>query len=158
MKAYAGIGARKTPDTVLDQMAGIAEWLRFKNYTLRSGGASGADTAFEMSAGLHQEIYLARDVTPESLEVAAEFHPAWDRCTDYAKKLMARNSFQILGRHLDNPSDFVVCWTPDGKASGGTGQAIRIANHYGIPVYNLHDDTAEARMRAAVTSQQEPTH
>ena len=35
------------------------------------------------------------------------------------------------------PSNFVVCYTPDGKASGGTGQAIRIAEYYNIPIYNL---------------------
>jgi hypothetical protein len=33
----------------------------------------------------------------------------------------------------------VVCWTSDGKASGGTGQAIRIAKYYEIPTYNLNN-------------------
>ena len=43
----------------------------------------------------------------------------------------------MLGPKLDAPSDFVLCWTEDGEASGGTGQAMRIAAAHGVPVYNL---------------------
>lgn len=38
-----------------------------------------------------------------------------------------------------NDSSFVVCWTSDGKDSGGTGQALRIARDRNIPVYNLYN-------------------
>ena len=31
----------------------------------------------------------------------------------------------------------VICWTPRGEVTGGTGQAIRIANSLNIPVHNL---------------------
>lgn len=31
----------------------------------------------------------------------------------------------------------IICWTADGGASGGTGQAMKIARHYNIPVFNL---------------------
>ena len=50
---------------------------------------------------------------------------------------MARNMHQVLGLTLDVPTDFIVCWTPDGKASGGTGQALRVAKDFSIPIYNL---------------------
>jgi hypothetical protein len=49
---------------------------------------------------------------------------------------------QILGRWGDTPADFVVCWTKNGKASGGTGHALRIANYYNIPVFNLRNKDA----------------
>lgn len=150
MKAYAGIGSRETPENVLNQMHAIAVWLQREGFTLRSGGASGADTAFERGAGVKKQIFRPHHATPAALELASRFHPAWYRCSEYAQKLHARNGFQVLGSDLVSPSDFVVCWTKDGKASGGTGQAIRIAEHHGIPVFNLHDATAEARMRAAV--------
>jgi hypothetical protein len=45
----------------------------------------------------------------------------------------------MLGSDLKSPVNMVVCWTPRGEATGGTGQAIRMARHYGIPVYNLYD-------------------
>ena len=34
-------------------------------------------------------------------------------------------------------SKFVICWTKNGKGTGGTGQAIRIAKGFGIPVFDL---------------------
>lgn len=50
---------------------------------------------------------------------------------------MRRNGCQVLGLELDKPSNMVICYTPDGLPSGGTGQAIRIAESYRIPVINL---------------------
>ena len=45
----------------------------------------------------------------------------------------------MLGDDLDQPVSFVVCWTPGGEVTGGTGQALRIAAdpQYNIPVFNL---------------------
>ena len=70
---------------------------------------------------------------------------AGNRLSEAAMKLMSRNAYQVLGESLRNPVDFVICWTKDGKASGGTGQAIRIAQDNGIPVYNLKN--IEDRMK-----------
>lgn len=53
-----------------------------------------------------------------------------------ARRLQARNSHQILGWDLNSHSDFVICWTKGGKGNGGTGQAIRIAKDYNIPVFD----------------------
>jgi hypothetical protein len=50
---------------------------------------------------------------------------------------MARNCQQVLGQNLNLPVDFVVCWTKDGGKTGGTGQALRIADDLNIPIYNL---------------------
>lgn len=47
--------------------------------------------------------------------------------------------YQVLGYDLKTPSDMVICWTKDGGASGGTGQALRIAKDYNIPIYNLYN-------------------
>lgn len=143
---YAGIGSRETPWGVCVQMEHIATQLKNMGYTLRSGGAQGADSAFERGAGGKKEIFRASDATPASLELASKYHPAWHRCSDYAKKLHARNGFQILGRDLFSPSRFVVCWTKDGGPTGGTGQAIRLATAYQIPVFNLFHADAERRL------------
>lgn len=122
--------------------------------TLRSGAAPGADQAFEFGAmlgGGRIETYLpwkgfegvqnGEVIKPSKLamEIAAQYHPNWGRLSQGARKLIGRNSYQILGPRLneDEISDLVVCWTSDGKASGGTGQALRIAADYNIPVLNL---------------------
>ena len=58
---YAGIGSRKAPKEAIDRMAELAEELAGKGYTLRSGGAGGADKAFEKGCDAvdgKKEIYL----------------------------------------------------------------------------------------------------
>ena len=48
--AYAGIGSRQTPPAVLDAMARIAHALGNAGVALSTGGAAGADHAFETGA------------------------------------------------------------------------------------------------------------
>lgn len=145
MKFYTGIGARKTPSEILAIMTAFAKKMSEKNFILRSGGAEGADQAFEKGAGKLKEIYLSKDATKESKALAKKFHPAWNVCDDFTKNLHGRSSFQVLGKDLNTPSNFVVCWTPDGCIShdersistGGTGTAISIASDSLVPVFNL---------------------
>jgi len=153
---YAGIGSRETPDNVLTKMWEYGYELAELGWTLRSGHARGADMAFErgcISAKGTMEIYLpwsgfngaprnnpqyiSGNMDERHMNIAANFHPAWHRCTDGAKRLHARNASQILGSNLDTPATMVVCWTKDGLAGGGTGQAIRMAKFYSIPVFDL---------------------
>ncbi len=150
---YAGIGSRETPSDVLALMTAYAAVLSFKGYILRSGGARGADTAFELGVPANRkEIFTVADATPAALEMAATIHPAWDKCTDYAKRLHARNCMIVLGQNLDYPVDFVICWTPRGAPAGGTGQAIRLANREGIKVFNMYDTEVTKRIKMAITS------
>jgi len=148
MNFYTGVGSRKTPPDILELMRGVAAKLARFGVALRSGGADGADSAFEVgcnSVGGRKEIFYARMCTPEAIEIAKQFHPAWHACTEFARKLHGRNAFQVLGSNLTSPSKVLICWTPDGCTShversrntGGTGTAISIAEHYGVPVYNL---------------------
>ena len=128
MKYYAGIGSRETPADVLYAMGAIAVRLSYKGWTLRSGGAPGADSAFAQGAWdaftegdgdgrmlTRPEIYLpwlgfesignARLVNPqpETFSIAEQFHPAWDRLSQGAKRLHARNVHQILGPDVTTP-------------------------------------------------------
>ena len=73
----------------------------------------------------------------EAINIASQFHPAFDRLSQGAQKLQARNSYQVLGYELKDPSVFIVCWTKGGKGSGGTGQALRLAKEYSIPVFDF---------------------
>ncbi len=126
--------------------------LKKNGWTVRSGGAKGADTAFEVRTVPQAQIFLpkpgfnGRKVdnetyfylnNPEAEKLAASFHPAWHNCDEYARQFHTRNVFQILGMDLISPSKFVICWTKDGEASGGTGQAMRIAKFHEIPIFNL---------------------
>lgn len=163
---YAGIGSRETPKHILDDMASIAAFCACKNYTLRSGGAGGADIAFEDgcdSVSGNKQIFLPWRgfqgrtdsyawPSDAALAMAAQFHPNWSACSRGARALHARNCFQILGADLDSPVSYVVCWTPGASGSGGTGQAIRIAKHNSIPVFDLGNQSEHARIMAIVAA------
>lgn len=157
---YAGVGSRETPIPILGIMSVVAYYLAKSGYTLRSGGAPGADTAFETGAWAavdsdgtsKPEIYLpwrnfenrespARmEPQAEAYEIAKQFHPNWHGLSQGGQKLHARNVHQVLGFDVNSPtiSGFLICWTREGKGGGGTGQALRMARHYGVrEVYDL---------------------
>lgn len=171
-KYYAGIGSRRTPPDVLKLMGAVAWHLDGAGWTLRSGGADGADRAFSTAVHPDQtQLFLpwpgfggvadhdARLTAPAewTFAIAERFHPNWSACSQAAQKLHARNVHQVLGPEPGSaPSRFVLCWTPDGSLDGrsmgcgGTGQALRIAAASQIPVFNLLRREHRARMESMV--------
>lgn len=138
---YTGVGSRDTPKAQCLVLKAIGSMLSRSRYTLRSGGAEGADTAFEQGALEHLvrspkqliDIYLPWDgfegrkrglnyfvpedqahplIWKEATRIAKSTHPDWDACSKGAKTLHTRNVFQVLGHTLDDPSKFLVCWAP----------------------------------------------
>ena len=151
---YAGIGSRKTPPQTLQDMTTIAGWLAPQGWHLASGGAFGADTAFALGAPVAQRtIYLPEHgfnrlsgpdclvPDPSDMEaciaLAARLHPAWHKCSPFARRAHGRNAAILLGPQLDTPVNTVVAWSPGGRPEGGTGMALRIAGEHGIEVMNL---------------------
>lgn len=164
---YTGVGSRQTPIHILKLMEQIASAMASKGYIGRSGGAVGADAAFERGAvksggkfdayipwgagfirkgGILSNINPSRyDNYTRAIEMAAGVHPAWERCSDAAKKLHTRNVYQILGNDLESPSEVCFLYAePCGKTSasrrvrGGTNTAFQLALKYNVPVYNLY--------------------
>ncbi len=163
---YTGVGARETPDNILDKMLSYGTAFAKSGFTLRSGGAKGADSAFEIGAingGGGREIYLPWkningnpsshfNVSEEAFEIAEKVYGRrWDSLSIGVQSMMGRNIHQVLGENVDTPSSFVLCWTPDGaithldrsRATGGTGQTIACASLYDIPVFNLYNTRDE---------------
>jgi len=162
---YSGIGSHNTPEEILNLMEELAYLLAKEKYVLRSGGSQGADTAFEAGADRANrdfEIYLPwknfrnREgknyiVSPKldnynkAVEIAKNNHPGFEHLTQKSKKLIIRDTYQVLGKNLNCLSEFVICWTADGcitdrdrsNITGGTGQAISIASKRNIPIFNL---------------------
>jgi hypothetical protein len=146
-------------------MCHLGQALARQGWLLRTGGAEGADEAFVLGSetdlidlkgpGGDVQIFLPwatfqgwrergktegrvfEDPTPEAFEMAAEYHPAWNFLKQGARKLHARNMHIMLGWELDDPVDLVICWTPEAKVTGGTGQALRVADDLDIKVWNL---------------------
>lgn len=209
---YAGIGSRETPPEILKLMTRLAGAMEQQGWLLRSGGARGADAAFEagVTNPAHRAIFLPDDYFngrragpggyynaqalpgwTGALDTVVQHHPSQtyqqaaremittgeiplQTVTDlqqrfgpqtdrynrpltpqqqaeklaFAVSLHARNAMQILGPNLDRPANLVVAWTPGGAMKGGTSQAIRMAQDYGIPVRNLGNAEALSRAQA----------
>lgn len=161
MKSYAGIGSRKTPKYILEIIQATAKLLAVDGYTCHTGAATGADQAFAEKADTvhlflpwpsYEKVWVQYLHTYSNVETTVinnqhtlafasvdEFHPNPSCLTPVIKKLHARNYLIIEG------CEFIVCWTPKGETTGGTGQAIRIAKSLDMPVYNLgNPDTLTA--------------
>lgn len=151
-KFYAGIGSRATPDNVCQAMTALARVLHDLGYTLRSGHADGADLAFEAGAGDLKEIFLPwagfnggnsrfTEPTEAAIEVSRKLFPHFPGVSRGTRMLISRNMHQVLGPEIGiSPrSEFVVCWTVDGKLKGGTAYAMKAAKYYDIPIFNLHN-------------------
>jgi hypothetical protein len=171
---YTGVGSRETPRDVGAIMHALAAALARAGWTLRSGGAPGADSDFEEGArtvpDAAMEIYLAWQgfndnpsplfqSRPEAFDIVKAVHPAWEQLSGAARKLHARNVFQVLGFSLDKPAKMTVCWTPDGcesektrrRGTGGTGTAIVLSERYKVPVFNLKNEESRVRLNALLT-------
>lgn len=162
-KIYAGIGSRKTPPEVCEVMRHLAGRLGCVGWTLRSGRAEGADSAFEAGARCVNgtcEIFLPEDLRPLSVRVndkvqnwsymdevtgstigakviARLLHPNGKNLNPQALELHARNTYQIIGQDMNTPVDLVICWTEGGRGEGGTGQALRLAKMLNIPIIDF---------------------
>lgn len=157
----------------------IAFALRDLGWTCRSGGAPGGDAAFEFGASCqrmgparlerylpyhewrgHHEHVALHYPTPGAHDIAAAHHPAWSKVPAMKRSYLARTSHIILGRDVMRPEPvaFVLCWTEDGacaadettRETGGTGQAIRVACAYGVPVYNLKREGHRAMLEELI--------
>jgi hypothetical protein len=158
---YAGIGSRETPEFECKIMTRFATYAEKSGFVLRSGGAQGADLAFEagVANASNKEIYLpwkgfnglsgqgyiigypTTELEERANNLAASIHPNWGACSQGARRMHTRNMAQIMGSNLSDPVKFVVCYTHKGSGKGGTGQALRLAHLMGIPVFDLgHED------------------
>lgn len=178
---FTGIGSRTTPNDIQTQMARIAKRLALDHWILRSGGATGADDIFEQTYKQFSgqfEIYLPwyrfnskwspyHNPPQAALDEALIYHPNPKTIMNniHVWKLMARNVQQILGADLlQEKSKFVVCWTPDGaergedttSKTGGTGQAIRVASAYQVPIFNLKNPGSFVAVNEFIDSFNQP--
>ena len=152
---YTGIGSRETPKEVLELIESISYKLSFIGITLRSGGAEGADSAFEEGCignkeiflpwdgfnGKHEDIengYFVYNETEDTYQVVKDNHQFWYCLSSGARKLIGRDYLELVGLN-GVKSKFVIGWTEHEEGTGGTAYTFRLARKLGIPVYNLKD-------------------
>lgn len=167
MKYFTGVGARSTPVWCRYLMEDIASKLCNQGYSLRSGSASGADTAFEIGCDRvlgNGEIYVPwnsfgtgsprtgkkyHTITPQQLKGIRAFYlksgilPEFDNLKRSVKLLHARNYLQVLGRHHQVSKVCLFYSETDwftGAPVGGTRIAYAVSTHFKVPCYNLQNE------------------
>lgn len=185
---------------VLRYMQRFGRHMAERGWKGRSGRAEGADIAFEAGAcevedslfdaflpwngfGSAEFVKAHPELTmrPGTLASALQFsnavslvekvHPVFTRLKPGDRKLHLRNAFQVLGADLNEPVNFVICWTPDGavtekessRNTGGTRTAIVLAERHGIPVVNLarpqwRDDLRRVSESVALKDESHPSN
>lgn len=168
-KYITGVGSRNTPQWALDEITSISKALRSDNYVVRSGGAKGADRAFQDAFGDNTEIYLPWDnfnglnsydgthINASKLDnfekakyIASMHCKHWDRLKDSHKVLHGRNAYQVLGFNLDSPSMVLICYAETVSVShvkGGTNTAVQIALSHNVPVFNIYKECDLRRIK-----------
>lgn len=151
-KFYTGVGSRETPHDVLQLMTYTAKKIDELGYTLRSGGARGADYAFESASNNHAIYSVSKKHIPISgkpniipnlepyRELVSECCLHYKKIKNqYVKDLHTRNICQVIGHDPLEiiKSDFLICYTFNGEYIGGTTTAIRCAERFDIPVFNF---------------------
>lgn len=101
-----------------------------------------------------------KELIAKAEEIVSEIHPFWKAekealakgeelehvMSKGAKALHTRNVFQVLGRDLETPSEFLVCYAPVdryGIPKGGTRTAYQLAMQNGIPCFNFANQSKE---------------
>lgn len=167
---YAGIGSRDIDEDMdlFHKLVGLGESFAKLGYILRSGGADGADSAFEIGCDLasgKKEIYLpwryfnentsdlVLEPTKELEEITRSIYTRYDMSSRAVQKLHMRNVLQILGQPSIGPkSSFVICWTDRANSdTGGTRFGIALAEKYHIPVINLYEKNWKSQSVEQIT-------
>jgi hypothetical protein len=177
-----GIGSRDIDAIQFKICQNLATVFANKGWHLRSGGARGADSAWELgfSESDRKTIYLPEpnfngrpntgcykvpdgfgDVWFEAREIATRLHSRFDQLDEFAQNAHTRNVFQVLGDDLKSKADLVVvCAPPRGRTvKGGTATAFNLAKGLRITTFNLwepQDREALYKIYAQELMQNEP--
>lgn len=162
-----GIGTRNLDERMDKTIRGIMKAFSSINdkdfsFILRSGGARGADAAFESSFSGRIISYradsshpakgidtIAYSEDPVAEELVMRLHPnpgAVSRLHDYSRKLLYRDAWQIIGSPGKDRilSDFVIAAWPMGTTMK---TALLVAENQGVPVFNVTDPADMERLR-----------
>ena len=88
-----------------------------------------------------------------ALQIVRDIHPNPDALSDAAKLLHGRNVFQVLGKDLNTPSNFIIYWAKTDKNGipvGGIRTAVRLAQLKNIPTINMLDPDWNDRFKELV--------
>lgn len=162
LRYYAGIGSRTITSEERQKILIIAKKLADSGFVVYSGNAEGSDITFQLGSEkkcvlllpwkkFNQKMYDVNNSldqyevgkSDEGQSMIDKYHPSPKSLSYGGRLMMARNWYQIQGFDKYPRVEFVICCAnrdDSGKIIGGTGQACRIAEDFGLPVFNIRDN------------------
>lgn len=161
MRKVTIVGTRY-PDNNIVKYAALATRICVKNNCIISTGDAigidkiARDTTRFINKKARVDIYSAKDKeypyrnnwtyyldqmqnTNIAEAIAEHIHPAWDKCSEFARALHSRNPYQVMGLGLLEPTDLTITFAPFGdNVKGGTRTAYELSRALGIPTLNLY--------------------
>jgi len=161
-------GESGIPETVKDDLVMLTKALMDKGIVMRYNGDN--DAVYEKMLGgdlSKVEMYLPwkkfnTDFTPkmakpndEAFHYAAYYHKGYAKLPGVVRTFLARDMHLLLGEGCNNPSKFLLCYSDDGaecikdikfEKTGKLSYCISVCDLLDIPVFNLGNDNAKARL------------
>lgn len=168
---YTGVGSRHAPAEIIRRSVALAIALQKLGLSLRTGDAIGCDTAFAVGSGgrvirtsaglIERETLTGTQVqifkptatigwTVPALRACLDYSEDFMRRPESHRQLLLRNMRQVLGPKGNDPTNFLVYWSPaphcvciDRAKSdgGGTRYAVRRAHLSAVPCFHLSEKT-----------------
>ena len=169
MKRVACIGTKEPSTEEQNLLIKIGGWLALQGYTVSSGNAAGSERFFALGASMvnpclvelnlpwedyNPEFIFLLDqviVEPDSQErqmLVTQLHPQPDTVNDRTVRLHCRNIAIIEG------TEFVIAlpnW--DKPEGGGTGMGLKVAEHFGIRIFDLSKEEDRQLILAKIENQ-----
>lgn len=156
------IGSREPPERIANIAVKIGRALNARGIKGYSGGAPGMDNQFMLEYAPDNRVIIipengfnglyanGRDIidfaeldTHRAADIARDVAAHFDGQSEWTQRRYARNTYQVLREDLNSPTDFVLFWAEEKgmKVQGGTAIAYRVARRYGVPTFNLWNES-----------------
>ena len=164
MAKIACIGSRSLNQEQMQICDKLGQFIVRSGHELHTGGAVGADQSFAMGGNLVDptkvhihlpwKTYEQESICPgniihvvddlpmgeklDFIRQARAAHPAWERLSQGAQKLMIRNVMIIVPPPDFVPVDLTISWASNRQGGGGTGMGIRCSINNKVQVVDLN--------------------
>lgn len=170
-KPYAVVGNKEFPTDLIPKLTSIVKKLDSLGYTARTGSMNGLDVCVE-ELTTNVELQLpwknfnnkeSKNTysSPEILAIAKSLQPGFDELALPIKGFLAKNVRVLLGGKGISRAIFLLCHSEDGADSArqvtsrtaSVGHAIKVADKFNIPVFNLKNDNVEEQLMSYLNAQ-----
>ena len=153
------IGSRNITKEEEERLFKLAKLYHDRGYTLRSGGAAGADSIINQFKNVEiiipwngfnglrhdgRRVFVLDQLkdNARARELVIKIHPAPKKLSEGAMKLHMRNIYQVTGVHgvhKRNLSEGVLYVADEhrGRVKGGTATAVHLAKKLKLKVHNI---------------------